>query len=631
MIDVVDLKEIPQGIMELGGRIEILSRKNMLSGILPEPFNNIEVRGIWRQEYEVDSQLGRFILYRLAMLVTCVVKDDRDSEITGLQPNLFKKSLCLFRIHINHRMGLYDVKGERIHASEKIEAVSSGSGLEEKRFSAPHMTVERLQSKMDSIHEIEFAIAFFRLIHNRLQGAEPIPLFFRTCFPGYGLSLYVAESAPIHNFSYPCQAKRNSAYFRYNMGGLDRVSRNIIVKSLLNFTHMRFQSVGTTGYRSFFKNGINSSIVIIMNQAVNEVTPATRDCGNSLATQLWLRHFGHNGTTAFTDYAGGACLALSFETGIRLLGIFDGEQCCVDNYVSKVIIYQRRSPSFIEYGDCLTHFALIFSVLPIIVKDTLIRTLSRNGIDYICITDIARQKNPDEPKDVVKSWMRVKNTLEYLGLWESLNNPDFNGIEFDPIMREAGSNSFTMSPSRWIELTGAIGIISKLGREGGTYAQRDIAFKFASWVSVEFELYLVKEFQRLKEEEQKQLGWSAKRELSKLNYRIHTDAIKHNLIPSEITKSQASVIYANEADVLNVAMFGVTAKQWRDANPDLKGNIRDYASINELICLSNMENLNAVFIEQGIPQSERLMKLNQIAIHQMSIFESSDSDRKFLK
>lgn len=267
----------------------------------------------------------------------------------------------------------------------------------------------------------------------------------------------------------------------------------------------------------------------------------------------------------------------------------------------------------------------------LIVKDTLIRTLSRNGIDYICITDIARQKNPDEPKDVVKNWMRVKNTLEYLGLWESLNNPDFKGIEFDPIMREAGSNSFTMSPSRWIELTGAIGIISKLGREGGTYAQRDIAFKFASWVSVEFELYLVKEFQRLKEEEQKQLGWSAKRELSKLNYRIHTDAIKHNLIPSEITKSQASVIYANEADVLNVAMFGMTAKQWRDANPDLKGNIRDYASINELICLSNMENLNAVFIEQGIPQSERLMKLNQIAIHQMSILESHDSDRKFLK
>jgi len=227
--------------------------------------------------------------------------------------------------------------------------------------------------------------------------------------------------------------------------------------------------------------------------------------------------------------------------------------------------------------------------------------------------------------------MRVKNTLEYLGLWESLNNPDFNGVEFDPILKEAGSNSFTMSPSRWIELTGAIGILNKLGREGGAYAQRDIAFKFASWVSVEFELYLVKEFQRLKEEEQKQLGWSAKRELSKINYHIHTDAIKHNLLPTEVTQSQASIIYANEADVLNVAMFGMTAKQWRDANPGLKGNIRDYASINELICLSNMENLNAVFIEQGMPQAARLVKLNQIAIHQMKILESVENDRKLLR
>lgn len=268
----------------------------------------------------------------------------------------------------------------------------------------------------------------------------------------------------------------------------------------------------------------------------------------------------------------------------------------------------------------------------IIVKDTAIRTLTKDGIDYICITDIARQKNPNEPKDVVKNWMRVKNTLEYLGLWELLNNPDFKGVEFDPILREAGSNAFTMSPTRWVELTGAIGILNKLGREGGTYAQRDIAFKFASWVSVEFELYLVKEFQRLKEEEQKQIGWSAKRELSKINYRIHTDAIKHNLIPVEITKAQASIIYANEADVLNVAMFGMTAKQWREANPDLKGNIRDYATINELICLSNMENLNALFIEQGISQSERLVKLNQIAINQMRILEESgNGDRKLLK
>lgn len=267
----------------------------------------------------------------------------------------------------------------------------------------------------------------------------------------------------------------------------------------------------------------------------------------------------------------------------------------------------------------------------LIVKETMIRTLVKNGMDYICITDIARQKNPNEPKDVVKNWMRVKNTLEYLGLWESLNNPGFKWVEFDPLLKEAGSNSFTMSPSRWVELTGAIGIINKLGRAGGTYAQRDIAFKFAIWVSVEFELYLVKEFQRLKEEEQRLIGWSAKRELSKINYKIHTDAIKSNLIPAEVTKAQASLIYANEADVLNVAMFGMTASQWRESNPGLKGNIRDYASMNELICLSNMENLNAVFIEQGMPQSERLMKLNKIAIHQMGILESSGIDRSLLR
>ena len=189
-----------------------------------------------------------------------------------------------------------------------------------------------------------------------------------------------------------------------------------------------------------------------------------------------------------------------------------------------------------------------------------------------------------------------------------------------------------MSPTKWINTTNAIGIISKSGRYGGTYAHKDIAFKFASWISVEFELYIVKEFQRLKNEEHQQLGWSAKRELSKINYRIHTDAIKQNLIPSEVTPVQANIIYANEADVLNVAMFGMTAKQWREANPELTGNIRDYATINELICLSNMENLNAVFIEQGMPQSKRLVKLNQIAIHQMSILESGNNySRKLLK
>lgn len=267
----------------------------------------------------------------------------------------------------------------------------------------------------------------------------------------------------------------------------------------------------------------------------------------------------------------------------------------------------------------------------ITVKDSIVRTTSKNDIDYICITDIAKLKNPIEPKDVVKNWMRLKNTLEYLGLWETLNNPSFKRVEFDPLLKDAGSNSFTMSPTRWVELTDAVGIINKLGRDGGTYAQKDIAFKFASWVSVEFELYLIKEFQRLKEDEQQQIGWSAKRELSKINYRIHTDAIKAHLIPVEITPNQATVIYANEADVLNVAMFGMTARQWRDENPTLKGNIRDYATINELIVLSNMESLNSVYIEQGLSQSERLLKLNQIAIHQMQILESGDKGRKFLK
>lgn len=266
----------------------------------------------------------------------------------------------------------------------------------------------------------------------------------------------------------------------------------------------------------------------------------------------------------------------------------------------------------------------------IIVKEITIKAIKVNSFDFICITDIARQKNPIEPKDVVKNWMRLKNTLEYLALWELLNNPDFKGVEFDPLLKDAGSNTFTMSPTRWVELTNAIGIITKNGAGGGTYAQRDIAFKFASWVSVEFDLYLVKEFQRLKEEEQKQLGWTAKRELAKLNYHIHTDAIKQNLVPKELSSAQTSIVYASEADVLNVAMFGITAKQWREANPKLKGNIRDYAGINELICLSNMENLNAVFINEKMPQKERLIKLNQIAIQQMKILVESEN-RKLLK
>ena len=265
----------------------------------------------------------------------------------------------------------------------------------------------------------------------------------------------------------------------------------------------------------------------------------------------------------------------------------------------------------------------------ITVKDVNIRTMAVNGIDYICITDIAKQKNEIDPAGVIANWMRNRNTIEYLGLWETLYNPNFNPLEFEGFKKEAGLNAFTLSPTKWIESTNAKGIIVKSGRYGGTYAHKDIAFKFASWISVEFELYFIKEFQRLKEEEQKQLGWSAKRELAKINYRIHTDAVKQNLIPPELTPAQKSFVYADEADMLNVAMFGMTARQWREANPELKGNIRDYASINQLICLSNMENLNAVFINDGLSQRERLEKLNKIAIQQMKVLENIE-DRKLL-
>ena len=264
----------------------------------------------------------------------------------------------------------------------------------------------------------------------------------------------------------------------------------------------------------------------------------------------------------------------------------------------------------------------------LIVKDTEVNILKVNGEDYICLTDMLRAKDGDF---FITDWLRNRNTLEFIGIWEKVYNPDFNYGEFAIIKNQSGLNSFKISVKEFVARTNAISVQAKAGRYGGTYAHKDIAFEFAMWISPEFKIYIVKEFQRLKEEEQKQLGWSAKRELSRINYRIHTDAIKHNLIPAEITKVQASIIYANEADVLNVAMFGMTAKQWRDANPDLKGNIRDYASINELICLSNMENLNAVFIEQGMPQPERLIKLNQIAIHQMSVLESGDNNRELLK
>lgn len=264
----------------------------------------------------------------------------------------------------------------------------------------------------------------------------------------------------------------------------------------------------------------------------------------------------------------------------------------------------------------------------IIVKDTDVNIVKVNGEDYICLTDMLRAKDGDF---FITDWLRNRNTLEFIGIWEKVYNSGFNYGEFATIRNQSGLNSFKISVKEFVARTNAISLQAKAGRYGGTYAHKDIAFEFAMWISPEFKVYIVKEFQRLKSEEQRLIGWSAKRELSKINYRIHTDAIKQNLIPAEVTKAQASIIYANEADVLNVAMFGMTARQWREANPDLKGNIRDYASVNELICLSNMESLNAVFIEQGLPQSERLIKLNQIAIHQMSVLESNDNDRKLLK
>ena len=263
----------------------------------------------------------------------------------------------------------------------------------------------------------------------------------------------------------------------------------------------------------------------------------------------------------------------------------------------------------------------------LVVKDTEINISRVNDEDYLCLTDMLKAKDGDF---FITDWLRNRNTLEYIGIWEKVYNPDFNYGEFAIIKSQSGLNSFKISVKEFVARTNAISIQAKAGRYGGTYAHKDIAFEFAMWISPEFKIYIVKEFQRLKEEEQKLLGWSAKRELSKINYHIHTDAIKSHLIPEEITPAQASIIYAEEADVLNVAMFGMTAKQWREANPELKGNIRDYATINELICLSNMENINAVLINEGIPQGERLVKLNQIAIQQMQVLEGNDN-RKLLK
>ena len=263
----------------------------------------------------------------------------------------------------------------------------------------------------------------------------------------------------------------------------------------------------------------------------------------------------------------------------------------------------------------------------ITVKNTEINITKINDEDYICITDMLKAKDGEF---FVTDWLRNRNTLEYIGTWESVYNPEFDYNEFSQITNKSGLNSFKISVKEFVERTRAISITAKAGRYGGTYAHKDIAFEFAMWISPQFKIYIVKEFQRLKNEEQKQLGWSAKRELARINYRIHTDAIKNNLIPEELTSKQMSIVYADEADVLNVALFGKTAKEWREENPNIKGNIRDYASMNELICLSNLENINAVLINEQVPQKERLIKLNQIAIYQISVLQQTDN-RKLLK
>ena len=265
----------------------------------------------------------------------------------------------------------------------------------------------------------------------------------------------------------------------------------------------------------------------------------------------------------------------------------------------------------------------------ITVKGTKITIIFVENKDYICITDIAKHKT-DDPAGAIANWMRNRNTIEYLGLWERLYNPDFKPLEFEGFRQQAGLNAFTLSPQKWVDATGAIGLISKSGRYGGTFAHKDIAFKFANWISIEFELYIAKEFQRLKEDEQqaKSLEWNLQRTLSKINYRIHTDAIKEHIIPNIVTKEQISYTYAEEADLLNVALFGKTAKQWRDANHDTKGNIRDYATLEQLVVLSNMESINALLIRQELPQSQRLVELNKVAITQMcSLVENKNLKR----
>jgi len=260
------------------------------------------------------------------------------------------------------------------------------------------------------------------------------------------------------------------------------------------------------------------------------------------------------------------------------------------------------------------------------VQGTAITILTQMEDDYLSLTDIARHKDPVRTDYLISNWLRNRNTIEFLGIWERLHNPGFNPIEFDGIRKQAGLNSFILTAKQWIDSTGAIGLTSKAGRYGGTFAHKDIAFEFASWISVEFKLYLIKEFQRLKVDENRRLSlaWNLNRTLSKLNYRIHTDAVKEHLIPSVVTPAQAALTYASEADLLNVALFGQTAQQWRAANPKLDGNMRDYATIEQLLVLANIEGMNAEFIRMSLPQGERLKRLNEIAIRQMTTLTATN-------
>lgn len=268
----------------------------------------------------------------------------------------------------------------------------------------------------------------------------------------------------------------------------------------------------------------------------------------------------------------------------------------------------------------------VIFVSKINVEGSEISIIAIDNRDYISLTDMVR--NVENGVALIEKWLRNKNTIEFLGIWEEMYNANFNSTEFEGIKNEAGFNRFILSVKQWVNKTNSIGIIAKAGRYGGTYAHKDIAFEFASWVSPYFKLYLIKEFERLKEEEQKQLGWDIKRNLAKINYKIHTDAIKNKLVPEKLSKERINYIYASEADILNVALFGMTAKEWRENNPELKGNMRDYADISQLVCLSNLENLNAVFINEGMDATERIEKLNTIAIEQMRILTESERIKK---